>query len=38
VPRATDGGVDHPAGWHRGEELDDAFQEHRLVPELASPA
>ena len=34
VPPATDGGVDHPAGWHRGEQLDDALHEHRLVPEL----
>ena len=34
VSPATDGGVDHPAGWHRGEQLDDASYEHRLVPEL----
>ena len=25
VSPATDGGVDHPAGWHRGEQLDDAL-------------
>ena len=29
VPRTTDGGVDHPTGRHRGEELDDLLQEHR---------
>jgi hypothetical protein len=34
VSPATDRGVDHPAGWHRGEQLDDASYEHRLVPEL----
>ena len=38
VPRATDGGVDHPTGRHRGEELDDAFEEDRLVPEPVAPA
>ena len=34
MPRTTNGGVDHPAGWHRGEELHDPLEEHRLVPEL----
>jgi hypothetical protein len=38
VPRTTDGGVNHPTGWHRGEELDDAFEEDRLVPEPVAPA
>ena len=33
MPRATDGGVDHPAGRHRGEEVDDPLEQHRLVPE-----
>ncbi len=38
VSRTTDGGIDHPSGWHRGEQLDDPLQEHRLVPEPVAPA